>query len=65
MFLLVQSNEDVTEVSRADVAQVCASAILDPNALNKSFYISKSKTKMTAVMDENFSVQLSGLPTDR
>ena len=62
----MQSNEDVTEVSRADVAQVCASAILDPNALNKSFYISKSKKKkMAAVMDENFSVQLSGLPTDR
>ena len=61
-----QSNDDVSAVSRADVAQVCANVALDPNALNKSFYMSKSTgNKKASVADENLSVQLSGLPADR
>ena len=36
-----QSNEDVVPVSRADVAEVVVSALLDPNASNICFYMSK------------------------
>ena len=64
--MFAQSNDDVSAVSRADVAQVCANVALDPNALNKSFYMSKSTgNKKASVADENLSVQLSGLPADR
>lgn len=34
-------NEEVSPVSRADVAQVCVNALLDPEASNVSFYLSK------------------------
>jgi uncharacterized protein YbjT (DUF2867 family) len=50
-------------VSRSDVAQVCASALVDPNALNKSFYMSKSLKTATAE-DENISAKFSQLPAD-
>mmetsp|Transcript_33172 Transcript_33172/g.66922 ORF Transcript_33172/g.66922 Transcript_33172/m.66922 type:complete len:87 (-) Transcript_33172:1485-1745(-) len=36
-----QTNEGVASVSRADVAQVCVNALLDPEASNVSFYLSK------------------------
>ena len=50
-------------VSRWDVAQVCASALLDPNALNKSFYMSKS-AKAATIEDENISIKFSQIPVD-
>ena len=34
-------NKEVSPVSRADVAQVCVNALLDPEASNVSFYLSK------------------------
>ncbi|KAI2509070.1 NmrA-like family [Fragilaria crotonensis] len=50
-------------VSRADVAQVCALALLDPNALNKSFYMAKSLKAATSE-DENISAKFSRIPMD-
>ena len=39
-----QNNENVAPVSRADVAQVCVNALLDPDASNVSFYLSKDSS---------------------
>jgi hypothetical protein len=50
-------------VSRSDVAQVCALALLDPNALNKSFYMAKSLKAATSD-DENISAKFSRIPMD-
>ena len=58
-------NDEVIAVSRADVAQVCACALLDSNALNKSFYMSKTKNKPKNVnADEDISLKFADLPTD-
>lgn len=58
-------NNEVIAVSRADVAQVCACALLDTNALNKSFYMSKTKNKPKNVSaDEDISLKFADLPTD-
>ncbi|GKY94897.1 hypothetical protein MPSEU_000454600 [Mayamaea pseudoterrestris] len=59
---LSANNEDVTAVSRTDVAQVCVSALLDPNALNKSFYMRKKKGSS---MDENIAGKFAALPKDQ
>ena len=40
---LTHSNEDLIPVSRAEVADVCVSALLDPNARNLCFYVTKAK----------------------
>jgi len=62
---LKSTNNEVAAVSRADVAQVCASALLDSNALNKSFYMSKSNKKLTNLnADEDISLKFADLPTD-
>jgi uncharacterized protein YbjT (DUF2867 family) len=47
-------------VSRADVAQICVQALLDPAALNKSFYVTPSNRPTT----DNISRKLSLLPVD-
>ena len=49
-------------VSRADVAQVCVSAILDPHALNKSFYVTKKN--VGSEKDEDMSAKFAALPMD-
>jgi len=41
---LKQSNDNLAPVSRAEVAAVCVSALLDPNAVNTCFYLSKGKS---------------------
>jgi hypothetical protein len=56
------NDNGVAAVSRADVAQVCTAALLDPNALNKSFYVSK-KLSATA-QDEDMSAKFANLPAD-
>lgn len=62
---LKQSNKEVTPVSRAEVAQVCASALLDPHALNKSLYVSKSERKsQDLTREEDMSSKFSMLPSD-
>jgi uncharacterized protein YbjT (DUF2867 family) len=47
-------------VSRADVAQICVQALLDPAALNKSFYVTPSNRPTT----DDLSRKLSLLPLD-
>jgi len=60
-FSFFQSNEEeITSVSVSDVANVCASALTDPGALNKSFYITKSGGKQSTPVHEQFT----SLPTD-
>jgi uncharacterized protein YbjT (DUF2867 family) len=59
---LTSSDADLTAVSRADLAQVCVSALMDPSALNKSYYISM-KRKSTS-KDEDMSAKFSQLPAD-
>jgi hypothetical protein len=61
---LKSTNNDVKAVSRAEVAQVCVSALLDPNALNKSFYVSKRAKKTASVLDESISAKFQALPAD-
>lgn len=64
---LTSSNEYITAVSRDEVAQVCASALLDPSALNKSFYMTKTQRKSTGgdlSKEEDMSNKFSSLPTD-
>lgn len=42
---LQQSDKDVSAVSRAEVAQVCANALLDPEACNTISYLTRSNKK--------------------
>lgn len=51
----------MTPVSRAEAAQVCVSALLDPHALNKSVYIGKQKG---TARDEDISAKFAALPSD-
>eukprot|EP00977_Amphora_coffeiformis_P012681 scaffold3199_cov165-Amphora_coffeaeformis.AAC.4 len=60
---LKASNNEIMDVSRAEVAQVAVSALMDPKALNKSFYVSKKVGKASA-RDEDISAKFSALPTD-
>jgi hypothetical protein len=65
----LQSNEDLSYVSRAEVAQVCARALVDPNALNKSFYLSKTKRSSSAAaaaadVADLLSAKFAALPPD-
>lgn len=55
------SNRNMLPVSRADAAQVCVSALLDPNALNKSVYMTK---KRSSSMDEDFSAKFLSVKAD-
>ena len=58
---LKQTNHDLSTVSRSEVAAVCVSALLDPNARNVSFYLSKSKGTRNIDIDENISKQFIDL----
>lgn len=57
-----KSNHQMSPVSRAEVAQVCIGALLDPNALNKSVYISKKRS--TAIDDEDMSKKFAAVTSD-
>jgi hypothetical protein len=59
---LKSSNDEVLDVSRAEVAQICVSALMDPKALNKSFYVSKQGSASSS--DEDISLKFSALPAD-
>jgi uncharacterized protein YbjT (DUF2867 family) len=64
---LVKSNTETTivPVSRAEVAQVCVSALLDPFALNKCVYMTKKSVAGKNVLDEeDISAKFEGIPTD-
>ena len=51
---------DVPALSRADVARVCVQALLDPEALNKSFYLQHRQS----ALNEDLSAQFAALPAD-
>lgn len=38
-------NKDITPISRVDLAQVIASALLEPNACNLILYMTKAKER--------------------
>ena len=59
---LMKTNHILSPVSRADAAQVCVSALLDPEALNKSVYIGKRIG--TTARDEDISAKFAALPSD-
>ena len=59
---LMKTNHVLSPVSRADAAQVCVSALLDPEALNKSVYIGKRFG--TTARDEDISAKFAALPSD-
>ena len=58
---LKQSNDSLTAVSRAEVAAVCVSALLDPHARNVCFYMSKAKETRVMSIDEKISTQFESL----
>lgn len=60
---LTSTEEGVKPVSRAEVAQVCVSALLDPNALNKSFYVSNNDSS-PSTFNETISAKFSALHKD-
>jgi hypothetical protein len=60
--VLKNQDDDVAPVSRADVAQVCVAALLDPNALNKSLYMGKKSAG--SARDEDISAKFASLPKD-
>jgi hypothetical protein len=55
-------------VSRAEVAQVCVSALLDPAALNKSVYMTKRVGRSGSARpvwdDEDISAKFDAIPSD-
>jgi uncharacterized protein YbjT (DUF2867 family) len=61
---LVHSNANLVPVSRAEVAQVCVSALMDPAALNKSVYMTKKKARGNAWEEEDISKKFEELPSD-
>jgi len=60
---LRKTNFAVSPISRADAAQVCVSALLDPEALNKSVYLGKQQRAGT-IRDEDISAKFAALPSD-
>jgi hypothetical protein len=60
---LRSDNGSLSDVSRAEVAQVAVSALMDTKALNKSFYITR-KVGKASVRDEDISLKFSSLPAD-
>jgi len=54
---LKQTSDNLEAVSRSEVAAVCVSALLDPNARNICFSISKSKRDKAINIDETISNQ--------
>lgn len=44
-------NKNITAVSRIDLAQVIASALLDPNACNLILYMTKAQAGQRRILD--------------
>lgn len=62
-------NGGLVPVSRAEVAQVCVSALLDPAALNKSVYMTKKRRRNRSSTrpvwdDEDISAKFEAIPSD-
>lgn len=45
MFMKKKMNKNITAVSRVDLAQVIASALLEPNACNLILYMTKAQQR--------------------
>jgi len=58
-----QEEEAISAVSRADVAEVCTSVLLDPRACNVCFYLSKVELPPLSP-EENISDAISRLQTE-
>lgn len=61
-YSISKSNQQMSPVSRAEVAQICVGALLDSNALNKSVYMSKKRT--SAIDDEDISRKFAAVKSD-
>jgi len=62
---LQQTNDSLTPVSRAEVADVCVSALLDQNACNTCFYMTKAKPGQISVkIDEKMHEKFMHLRPD-
>jgi uncharacterized protein YbjT (DUF2867 family) len=61
----ISTIDEVEPVSRADVAKICVSALLDPDALNKSFYVSKKKQGSSMNPDEDMHEKFAALSIDK
>ena len=55
-----QSNRNLAPVSRQEVAAVCVDALLQPNARNVCFYVTRAKSASQNI-DEKISVQFDKL----
>ena len=62
MALFQKPDYQMSPVSRAEVAQVCVGALLDPNALNKSVYVGKKRSR--AIDDEDISKKFADVSSD-
>ncbi|KAL3797747.1 hypothetical protein HJC23_000292 [Cyclotella cryptica] len=60
---LQKTNKDITSVSRADLAQVVASALLEPNACNLVLYMTKSQER--GVADGNIWQKFARLRSEK
>lgn len=58
------TDESAQSISRREAAEVCVSALLDPCALNKSFYVSKQKGQSSASIDESLTDKFRSLQAD-
>jgi hypothetical protein len=61
----ISTIDEVEPVSRADVAKICVSALLDPDALNKSFYVSKKNQGSSMNPDEDMHDKFAALSIDK
>ena len=58
----IDKTNEIVPISRADIAQICVQALLDPNALNKSFYAYHADSSSTTTAD--ISTKFATLPND-
>ena len=56
-------SKEQAAISRADIAHICVQALLDPNALNKSFNVHRRDTT-SLLSKESISNKLAAIPTD-
>lgn len=62
-YLWSQTNKDIAPVSRADLAQVISSALLEPNACNLVLYMTKSQQR--GVVDGDIFAKFARLRSEK
>lgn len=60
---IFQTNKDIASISRADLSQVIAGALLNPNACNLVLYMTKSQER--GVADGDIWQKFARLKTER